>query len=95
MSQYNRDYDACQRLTELLTKKTGISWTFGYLGNCSGIPGTPAFKDDRRWYAFAAHPGRVGTALDSIGGYSTDRLEELATVLHGAVKLAVVLEARS
>lgn len=90
----NRDYDACQRLVASLSKKTGIAWTFGYLGNTYGLEGTPAFQDDRSWFAFAAHPGRVGTALDCIGGFSTDRLGGLVGALQGAVALAVVLDFR-
>lgn len=86
----NSDYDACQRLVELLNKKTSIVWSFGYLGNCSGIPGTPAFEDDRSWYAFAAHPGRVGKASDRIGGFGTESLGQLVRMLQGAVALAVV-----
>lgn len=88
-------YETCQRLVKVLSSKTGIDWTFGYLGNCSGFEGAPAYRDDRTWYAFAAHPGRVGTETDSIGGFSTARLEDLVLVLQGAIKLSVVLGARS
>lgn len=87
MSQQNRDYDACQRLVGLLSEKTGIAWTFGYLGN---IYGTRQQDDDRMWYAFAAHPGRVGTDRDSIGGFRTENLDRLVEWLRGAVALAVV-----
>lgn len=87
-------YESCQRLVKVLSSKTGIDWTFGYLGNCSGSENTPAFRDDRTWYAFAAHPGRVGTEVDRIGGFSTDRLDDLVLVLQGSVKLSVVLEAQ-
>lgn len=87
-------YESCQRLVKVLAANTGIDWTFGYLGNVSGFENTPAYRDDRTWYAFAAHPGRVGTDLDRIGGVSTDRLDRLVVVLQGAVKLSVVLEAQ-
>lgn len=90
----NSDYDACQRLIEVLNKNTSIVWSFGYLGNCSGMEGTPAFDDDRFWYAFASHPGRVGTASDRIGGFATSDLDRLVGVLQGAVALSVVLDAR-
>lgn len=87
-------YESCQRLVKVLSANTGIDWTFGYLGNCSGLQNTPAFRDDRFWYAFAANPGRVGTEMDRIGGFSTARLGDLVLVLQGAVKLSVVLYAR-
>ncbi len=43
--------------------------TTGYLGNISRD------RDDRSWYFFAAHPGRVGTHADTWGGCATQ--EEL------------------
>jgi hypothetical protein len=79
---------SCQHLVGLLTKHTRIEWSFGYLGNTYGIPDTPAYRDDRFWYAFAAHPGRVGTKHDSIGGYRDPA--DLVPLLMGAVQLAVV-----
>lgn len=78
-----------ERLVNVLTDRTGISWTLGYLGNCSGIPGTPAYRDERRWYAFAAHSGRVGTPADSIGGFADPA--DLIPWLQGAVSLTTVL----
>lgn len=87
-------YEQCQRLTELLTKNTEIDWSFGYLGNSYGIEGTMAYQDDRTWYAFAAHPGRVGTTRDRIGGFRTSDLGHLVPVLQGAVALAIVQSAR-
>lgn len=41
--------------------------TFGYIGNCS----PSGANDDRRWYVFLPHPGRVGTMDDTLGGFST------------------------
>lgn len=67
-----------------LTERTGIEWSIGYIGNV-----TPA-RDDRTWYAFAAHPGRIGTSADRIGGVATDDLATLATMLSGALALARV-----
>lgn len=87
------DTDICHRLVSVLSKHTGIEWSFGYLGNTYGSPGTPAFRDDRTWYAFASHPGRIGTANDSIGGLSNP--SELIPLLQGAVALALVLSSRS
>lgn len=45
--------------------------TFGYIGNCSPNGG----NDDRAWYVFLPHPGRVGTADDRLGGFSTGSAE--------------------
>lgn len=74
--------DACRSLVATLARVTKADWTFGYIGNCG--PG----YDDRVWCAFRAHPGRVGTANDRIGGVSTDRLPALADMLRGAVARA-------
>lgn len=82
---------ACERLVKLLSDRTGIAFTFGYLGNTYGLEGTPRYQDDRRWYAFAAHPGRVGTHKDSIGGVRTDDLGHLITLLQGALELTTVM----
>jgi len=75
----------CEALTRRLGERTGIAWTFGYIGNVD------PHRDDRRWYAFAAHPGRVGTSRDSIGGVPTEDLDELVSMLQGAVQLLTVL----
>lgn len=79
--------EQCRRLVEILADKTGIAWTFGYIGNCG------AGYDDRAWYAFAPHPGRVGTAADRIGGYSTDELESFRTFLRGTIAITNFTEA--
>jgi hypothetical protein len=52
-----------QRLADMLPDDV----SFGYIGNCDG-----AGYDDRLWYLFLPHPGRVGTSLDRIGGFRTD-----------------------
>ena len=44
--------ETCERLVQVLSEKTGIAWTFGYIGDCSGMEGTPSFRDSRSWYAF-------------------------------------------
>jgi len=43
--------------------------TTGYIGNVT------QGRDDRAWYFFASHPGRVGEAADRWGGTATQ--EEL------------------
>lgn len=75
--------DTCRRLVGLLTERTGITWTFGYLGNDHGND-----TSGRRYYAFAAHPGRVGGAGDSIGGFADPA--DLVPWLQGALALALV-----
>lgn len=45
-----------------------IRVTVGYVGNCAmtqDADGFPAY-DDRRWYVFLPHPGRVGTDEDRL-----------------------------
>ena len=76
------DYERCQRLTERLAHATGEDWTFGYLGNLT------ARRDDRWWYAFRPHPGRVGRAHDNIGGVATSDLGRLAEMISGALQFA-------
>jgi len=46
--------------------------SFGYIGNC-GVDRSGPF-DDRSWYVFLPHPGRVGTPRDNVGGYRTANL---------------------
>lgn len=46
--------------------------TFGYIGNC-GSDRSGRF-DDRSWYIFLPHPGRVGDYSDRLGGYRTQDL---------------------
>lgn len=82
--------EKCERLVTRLSATSGIAFKFGYIGNCDGRG-----YDDRGWYAFAAHPGRVGNADDRIGGYRTSELAELIPVLQGALEMAkVVRQAR-
>ena len=75
-------HDTCKRIVDRLTSLTGETWTFGYIGNCDNV------RDDRTWFAFRPHPGRVGTPDDRIGGYRTDDLDKLALVLRGALSMA-------
>jgi hypothetical protein len=77
-----------RRGVDRLSALTGIPFTFGYLGDVSGIPGTPAFRDSRSYYLFAAHPGRVGGSGDHIGGVSDPA--DLLPLLRGALALAAV-----
>ena len=78
--------DRCQRLVEMISEATGEPWTFGYIGNVERR------RDDRAWYAFRPHPGRVGTAEDRIGGVATEDLSTLAITLAGALKMARMLK---
>jgi hypothetical protein len=96
MKHYHSDPidERCRRLTDKLTELTGITWTFGYIGNTYGMPDTRAWRDDRSWSAFAAHPGRVGGYGDRIGGHSTDELPQLHAQLQGACALAMLLNDR-
>lgn len=77
----------CQRIVKRIAEVTGEAWTFGYIGNL-----TP-HGDDRGWFAFRPHPGRVGTSADRIGGVGTDDLESLVPVLRGALRMAMMLNA--
>lgn len=77
----------CDRLVAALTETTGIEFKLGYIGNCDST------FDNRSWYAFAAHPGRVGTSDDSIGGVSTANLADLIPVLRGALQMARIAKA--
>lgn len=79
----------CQTLVKWIAESTGEDWTFGYIGNC-GVDGRGRF-DDRCWFAFRPHPGRVGTEADRIGGYPTSQLATLRNVLHGAARMAAML----
>ena len=79
------------RMVKLLSDRTGIEFTLGYIGNCSGFPDSPMYQDDRYWYVFAPHPGRVGKHHDSIGGVRTEQLQDLLVILRGALDLADVI----
>lgn len=76
--------ESCQRLVQRLSALTGIRFTFGYLGNDYGSD-----TSGRRYYAFAAHPGRVGTGRDRIGGVADPA--DLVPLLQGACQAALVL----
>lgn len=78
--------DRIRRCTARLSEATGIEFSYGYLGDVSGIPGTPAFRDSRTYYLFAAHPGRVGTDKDRLGGVSDPA--DLLPILGAALGLA-------
>lgn len=80
--------DRITRCAAKLSELTGIPFTYGYLGDVSGMPGTPAYRDSRSYFVFAAHPGRVGTEQDRIGGVADPA--ELLPLLRGALALAAV-----
>lgn len=48
--------------------------TFGYIGNLGHG------RDDRLWYVFLPHPGRVGTPADTLGGFSTGGVASLGAL---------------
>jgi hypothetical protein len=77
-------YQRCQRIVESLRETTGEEWTFGYIGNLDGR------RDDRLWFAFAPHPGRVGTDVDRIGGVHTRNLDQLAVTLAAVLRFTRV-----
>jgi len=56
-------------------------FTIGYIGNCSSE------IDDRSWVIFRAHPGRIGTKEDRVGGYSTQERYKLRPLIN-AIKFA-------
>jgi hypothetical protein len=74
--------DELQTLTSLLAEELpGV--TFGYIGNVYNGP----FIDERLWYVFLPHPGRVGTFEDSVSlGITTAlpaafwRFDEIAAI---------------
>jgi hypothetical protein len=49
--------------------------SFGYIGNC-GVDRSGPF-DDRSWYVFLPHPGRVGGITDRVGGFRTADLPKM------------------
>lgn len=65
------EHDFLQESVELLERSLpGI--TFGYLGNCE------SWGDDRSWYVFLPHPGRVGTFNDAVSlGYTAKLYEQV------------------
>lgn len=89
--RYDRLVLRVQRLLDQLNEVIGGGATFGYLGNCgSGV-------DDRSWYVFLPHPGRVGTHEDRLGGFGTgdvDGVESTVRQLHGALVMAKHLTTR-
>lgn len=75
-----------QQAEALIKDIPGVS--IGYIGNVYSDG-----RDDRSWYIFLAHPGRVGGWNDRIGGYPTEerfRLIGAATTLRAGYDLAVL-----
>jgi hypothetical protein len=66
-----------------LAEVSGIDYTFGYIGNLDA-----RFGDDRIWYVFAPHPGRVGTDKDRFGGVRTEQLAELIPLVRQKITQA-------
>lgn len=73
---YERAVQAITTAVALLNVTLGIAAaakhrvTFGYIGNCD----LPRY-DDRIHKVFLPHPGRYGTAADTIGGFRTGDLD--------------------
>lgn len=88
-AEVSRAVERIRRVAERLTEATGVKWTFGYIGNCDHT------RDDRNWYLFAAHPGRVGSSADRIGGYATSDLPAFVPVAQGALSMALYLARQS
>lgn len=89
-AKYDRVIDAINRVMNELNKMINGDATFGYIGNLS------QFRDDRAWYVFLPHPGRVGTAEDRLGGFSTGDINgarHTLTALSGALTMTRYLRA--
>ena len=67
VSAYN---ELSAKIEALAAELIGV--TFGYLGNCDVCGGW----DDRIWYVFLPHPGRVGTYSDRVEVGRTAQLAE-------------------
>lgn len=83
---YERVIDSIKRIMIKLNEVIGAGATFGYIGNLD-----ERFGDDRSWYVFLPHPGRVGTTEDRFGGFSTGDIEgarRTLTELSGALTMA-------
>lgn len=63
---------------ELKARFPGIS--FGYIGNV-GVDRSGSY-DDRSWYVFLPHPGRVGGYIDRVGGFATADLSKMLDGWH-------------
>ena len=61
-----------ERAQEIVVTIPGV--TIGYIGNLE------FGRDDRAWYIFLPHPGRIGKAEDRLGGYSTEDRWKLVTL---------------
>lgn len=67
------------RAEEVVKTLDGVS--LGYIGNVYS-DGT----DDRSWFIFLPHPGRIGEAEDRIGGFDTSDRAKLLPLLN-AIKV--------
>jgi len=68
----DRMYDEAEALIRPIE---GVS--IGYIGNVSTLHKAGVPMDDRAWYIFLPHPGRVGQREDSLGGYPTEERGKL------------------
>lgn len=67
-----------KRADDFLRTKMPAGFSSGYIGNCSS-GANPV--DDRSWFIFRDHPGRVGTSADSLGGFPTAERYKLMGIL--------------
>lgn len=86
-----------EELNTLLGHKPGEGISFGYIGNIPVGAAQGSQHDDRAFYVFLPHPGRVGTYDDRIGGFSYGNAQGAGTVCaqtHAMVLLARNLHSR-
>lgn len=81
-----REQQAQARFDRMMKATLPEGWSYGYIGNVDHK------TDDRAWFIFAPHPGRVGTPKDRIGGFSTEDRHKLtglaAAIAFGRAKMA-------
>lgn len=86
---YDRVIDCIKRQVAKLNEALGLpadeGATFGYIGGIDGL------RDDRKYYVFLPHPGRMGTSTDLVGGFAHGDeagARALACTLGGMLTLA-------
>lgn len=66
-----------ERFNRQMKRLLPEGWTWGYIGNLE------RGNDDRSWFIFVPHPGRVGQAEDRIGGFTTENRHLLLQIAVG------------
>lgn len=90
-----RVHEQIERMVTQMNKALGLDpadysrrVSFGYIGNVD----PSGSNDDRAWYVFLPHPGRVGTDADCLGsGHRTDDYAgavRTAAMVSGALRFA-------